>query len=252
MDKSCLSDEQIVAATRNYVCVRPSTYENKEESAFLASLFKGRSGELENTVFALLAPDGKTPISRAGRGPEMALGRGNDAMASSLDTISQKHKVKDTKAPSTLPTAPNMRLAINVAACDNQALVICYAESAATLTRIENAITKLAWSESHLGQFHYVSSSKKEDLSNLEGVKIKEGLLIVEPNRFGTEAKVLAQHAVGDSSKTIDETLTAGRTAFDRTMGTNHRDHHMAGKKEKVYWETLIPVTDPGRGGRRR
>lgn len=53
--------------------MRLATYENKEEGAFLESVFTGRSGKLENTVFALLEPDGKTRLSRAGRGPHRIL-----------------------------------------------------------------------------------------------------------------------------------------------------------------------------------
>src|SRR5262245_31890428 len=72
MDRSFLSDASVVAASREWVCVRLLTYENAAEAEMLTSLFVGRSGQLENTTFALLAPDGKTKLSRAGRSPDFA------------------------------------------------------------------------------------------------------------------------------------------------------------------------------------
>ena len=59
MDGSFLSDADVVAASRKFVCIRLSTYEDAEEAEFLRSIYVGRSGDLENTVFAILSPDGK-------------------------------------------------------------------------------------------------------------------------------------------------------------------------------------------------
>ena len=47
MDRSYLSDREIVQAAREFVCVRLATYEDKAEGKFLESIFRGRSGELE-------------------------------------------------------------------------------------------------------------------------------------------------------------------------------------------------------------
>lgn len=69
-----MSDATVVAASRGWICVRLATYESKEEGKFLESIFTGRSGLLENTTFALLGPDGKKRLSRAGRGPQHLFG----------------------------------------------------------------------------------------------------------------------------------------------------------------------------------
>ena len=67
MDRSFLSQPEVIAASRHFVCVRLTTYEDKEEGEFLKSFHVTRSGELENTVAALLAPDGKRQLARASR-----------------------------------------------------------------------------------------------------------------------------------------------------------------------------------------
>ena len=251
MDKSCLSDKQVIEATRNYVCVRPATYEDEEEAELLASLARTRSGELENTVFALLAPDGKTKISRGARSIQRVFGPSNTEIAASLTEVSEKYKIKNNEKPTSLPLATTLRLALNVAACDNQPLVICLSENKATLTKIEQAVAAYAWGEKYLGQFHYVSSSSPEKLSSISGNTIKEGLLIVEPDRFGTTATVLAQLETNAGSNKIDETLSQGLVAFDRARPANHRSHRAAGSASGIHWKTAVPVTDSGRSPRR-
>lgn len=248
MDRSFLSDQDIIAATRDFVCLRASTYESAEEAPFLASLFRGRSGELENTVFALVEPDGKTRIGRGGRSPGMALGRSKEDILRGLERTAKRFKVKNTEPPATLPLAENVRLAVNVAACDNQPLVIILAEEEPLRARIEKALAPLAWSEEFLGQFHYVSSSNATELAGIAGVAIPAGMLVIEPDRFGTGGKVIASHAVGDASRGIAETLRAALAAFDRKASGDRRDHYREGSREGVNWETAIPVTDPGPG----
>ena len=61
----------MVTASRAFVCVRPATYESATEGKLLLSLFRGRIGNLENSVFALLGPDGKERLTKTGRSPGM-------------------------------------------------------------------------------------------------------------------------------------------------------------------------------------
>lgn len=253
MDRSFLSDKEVVAASRNYVCVRAATYENEEEVPFLTSLFQGRSPDLENTVFSLLAPDGKTQISRGGRSPQMAF-RTDDTgeIIEELDSISKKYKVKNAEAPAQLPFAADARLALNVAACDNRPLLLCLANDAATLRKIEKALATHAWSEKYIGRFHYGSSSKDDLKDVVKDISIKEGIIIVQPDQFGLEATTIAAHEVGDASKTIPDTLDAALTEFDRSAPGETRSHVSKGKRAGVHWETATPITDQAANRRER
>ena len=69
MDRSFLSRPDVIAASREFVCVRLATYEDPLEARFVKGLVRTGSGELENTAFCLLS-DGKTKLSRAARGTE--------------------------------------------------------------------------------------------------------------------------------------------------------------------------------------
>lgn len=62
MDRSFLSRPEVVRASRQFVCIRLATYESFEEAQMLRGIFLGGSGQVENTTFALLSPDGKTPL----------------------------------------------------------------------------------------------------------------------------------------------------------------------------------------------
>ena len=53
MDERFLSDAQIIAASREFVCVRTATYESAKEAKFLLTVFKDRFGNLQNTVTAI-------------------------------------------------------------------------------------------------------------------------------------------------------------------------------------------------------
>src|SRR5688500_20358167 len=119
MDRSFLSDPAVIAAARRFVCVRLLTYEDGAEAAFLKDLVPTGSGELENTVFAVLSPDGKRPLARPARSARQSFG---DAarLAAGLGRIAAAHpaaKAADLAAPE-LPAVPTVTLAVNVAACD--------------------------------------------------------------------------------------------------------------------------------------
>ena len=157
MDRSFLSDASVVEASRAFVCVRMATYENEAEAEFLTSVFSGRSGKLENTVFTIMAPDGETKLTRAGRSPDMVFGperggRGGPggpggqrgrrppppedgaagesvadgppspakAMVEKMQEIAERYPAKrgSGAAVGAMPYAENVRLGLNVAACD--------------------------------------------------------------------------------------------------------------------------------------
>src|SRR4051794_16153328 len=125
MDRSFLSQPEVVAASRSFVCIRLATYESESEAKLLKSIFIGGSGELENTTFALLDPHGQRLLVRSGRSPDFAFWGSTDTpsreMATTMDQIAAYYKVKG-KGPAPdapLPLNGNPRLALDVAACDN-------------------------------------------------------------------------------------------------------------------------------------
>src|SRR4051812_2919162 len=98
MDRSFLSQSAVIAASRAFVCVRLATYEDPLESKFVKALVRTGSGEVENTAFCLLAPDGKKKLSRSARGMDHLY---DDAAA----MAAEMNQVAGAFSPKGAPTA---------------------------------------------------------------------------------------------------------------------------------------------------
>ena len=117
MDGSFLSQAEVIAAAQKFVCVRLATYEDKQEADFLKTLFTGRSGDLENTTFAILSPDGKRPLVRSSRSARQSLGIARE-MAETMNRIAQQFEPRKTAGEPELPRVANVRLALEVCLLD--------------------------------------------------------------------------------------------------------------------------------------
>src|SRR5262245_20129203 len=190
MDRSYLSQLEVVAAARAFVCVRLTTYENQQEADLLRTIFVGRSGEVENTTFALLAPDGKQPLTRSGRSPRE---HGSSQMAEMMNSIARQYPGRKVEGDPELPKVPNVRLALDVAACDSQPLILLIASDAARLQKLDGSVRGLAWSAEFLGRAVYASTTDREHLKAIEGVGADSGLIVVQPDRYGLKGTVLTQ-----------------------------------------------------------
>src|SRR3954466_11005638 len=113
MDRSFLSQAEVIAAARAFVCVRLATYEDRDENDFLKTFHVTRSGEVENTVFTILSPDGKKQLAHASRGAGQTFG---DAprMAATMKAISATSGATPW-TDAALPAVANVRLAVNIA-----------------------------------------------------------------------------------------------------------------------------------------
>jgi hypothetical protein len=66
----------------------------------------------------------------------------------------------------------------------------------------------------------------------------------VQPDRFGLKGTVLRQVGAAASAGELAKCLAEGADLFrraDRSFGAHVRDGHRLG----VFWETVIPVSDP-------
>ena len=94
-----MSDATVVAASRDWVCVRLATYEDESEYEVLSDWFGDRA--VANTVFKLLAPDGETPLSLTTRGPSMLLGSGGSARRAQRTSGVRSQKTRPPASPRT-------------------------------------------------------------------------------------------------------------------------------------------------------
>ncbi len=130
MDSSFLSDVGVFAASRRFVFIRLTTYEDQKKADFLKSIYLGPSGQLENTTFAILSPDETRKLTVAGRGSFHAF-REIASMAAGMNHIAKQYSASKEAAwtDSELPLMKNVDLAVNDAAADGLPLIITVADN---------------------------------------------------------------------------------------------------------------------------
>jgi hypothetical protein len=69
-------------------------------------------------------------------------------------------------------------------------------------------------------------------------------VLVVQPNKFGTEGEVIGQIKRDASNEEISQMLRASLTRFAAQTKT-FQNHVREGHELGMFWETKIPVTDP-------
>lgn len=243
MDRSFLSAPEFVAISRDFVCVRLLTYENAEEGEFLKGIFRGRTGQLENSVFAILDPEGNK-LTRGGRSPHMVFGgRSPDEILSSMVTrmkeISARYQENsEPKIQRELPYLADVRRGLNAAACDIQPLVVVVPSNNQSQT--SQRVKELAWSDEFVGTFAYVQVANETELQAIEEIE-QPGVYVVQPDAYGLTGRVLAG---GSDPATLAEVLRSGSQKF-KAKGKNSRRHIRQGLSSGKHWEPEIPVTDP-------
>ncbi len=242
MDRSFLSNEDVIAASRDFVCIRLATYEDAEEAKYLRTIFT-RRGDLENTVFAILAPDGKTELVRSGRGPKF---RSPAQMAERMQHLvsanyrnAQKRRWSDRQ----LPAMKSLELALNVASCDGLPALVAIGKTEAELNELREQLVPLAWNEQLGGQFVVATVDSSADLRPIRGLDDvdSEGVYLLEPDQFGLSGRVIAKIDAGHES--AEGQLKSALADFKPPV-KNHRQHVQAGYQLGLRWETAIPVTD--------
>lgn len=242
----------MVTASRDWVCVRPATYESAEEAEVLLSYFKGRSGALENTVFALLDSEGELISFRAGRGPSM-LYDDPEEMAAELEEHGKAPEKNERRA---LPRIANLRLAMNVAACDSMPLVVAFASSEKEREQLSQRLGVAAWDAQLVGEAHYVVCAPEElegfETLEAERGESRSGLYVLDPDDYGRDCEILAKVAVKTKGAKLLAKLVEAVEEHD-PVAREHRKHIREGKRQGLEWEGEIPTTDPGErsGGRR-
>ena len=244
MDRRYLSDARVVAASRDFVCIRLATYESKEEAELLKSIFLGRSGELENTVFALLAPSGEK-IGGAGRTPEFAYA-GPEPMAEAMKQIAAKYPGRKDDAHE-FPRMKDLRLALNVAACDGLPLLVALAPDREELARMEQRLKPVVWGKEAAGRFIHCSLRDAKELAPVSGVTRKSGLLLIQPDAFGLKGSMLLELDAELAPAELEKGLARARSLF-KTVEKDPSAHIREANRRGLHWETLIPDTDPGPG----
>jgi hypothetical protein len=68
--------------------------------------------------------------------------------------------------------------------------------------------------------------------------------MVVQPDRFGLRGTVLKEVGAESSRGELERCLKEG-LALHRPQEESFRDHVRAGHEGGVFWQTVLPVTDP-------
>lgn len=226
------------------MCIRLATYESQAEADFMAKLYTGKSGAVENTTFVVLAPNGQTKLTRAGRGPFVAY-RSGSSMAKGLNEIAKKYDRQSDNTNAALPYTDTVRLGVNLAASDNQPLVIVFYDTLQNQKLIESKLMNLAWKDPSIGKFVFAKTSDAASLKMISGTEGLEpnSILFVSPDKFGQKGKMTENVSGSATVESISGMLVQVSDDFQR-IRKDHRSHVQEGIDAGVEWTSKIKVTD--------
>ena len=266
MDRSFLADEHVISASRKFVCIRLATYEDAEENQILANIFS-RQGVLENTVFALLSPDGKNNLVTSGRSPAWAFGGVSgpgineqpeiaiQRMAATMEAIALTFpgNGKPPAGDATLPEIVDMRLALNVSAADRQPLVAVFSTDEKERETLTRQLALVAWSDRFIGEAQYVVVSDPADFKPVENFQPEAGFVVIQPGTFGLTGKVIQQITVPAKGTDLAQVMGQALSQHQPSRLT-YDEHRRAGSRAGARWTSKTPNQEQarGRGGQRR
>lgn len=232
------SNSEVIEASRKFVCVRIESYESKENQEIVRSYLNGR---FENTAFCVLAPDGKTRLSRSSRGPSQVF-RDIDGLVSNLESIASEFKANGDVSKASVPDFNSFKLALNVASADQRVLVLITAPED-QLKTAEKRMRTLAWHPKVQGKFQFdleSDASWKEPLS--QGADAKAGIYLIKPGTFGLEGTVLERLDLEAPSKAILEAMAKANTAYAKTTEKKvYSTHLQEGRSKSKRIEMAMP-----------
>ncbi|MEY4821731.1 MAG: hypothetical protein RLY72_1383 [Planctomycetota bacterium] len=253
IDNGWLLKDEVVAASRDFVCIRLTSYESAEEAAFVTKL----QGNPVNTVFAILTPDALPALAMKG------LGRGpGELFADPADMVKQMGEVAAkfaggsaaTKADGqpALPITLDARLGLAVASADLQPLALVIASDERTRAALEAKLAVLAWSNDLRGRFTYASADSLRGLK-LDGLDtLKSGVfksdafkscvLLIEPDVFGVEGKIVSAIDATDVDKMLSSAMHAASAKHVRAAKSREQLKRLA-LANGIFFETGIPVS---------
>ena len=239
IDNGWLLKDEVVAASRDFVCIRLTSYESAEEAAFVTKL----QGNPVNTVFAVLTPDAQPAIALKGlvRGPGELFSDPAD-MVRQMGEIAKKFPSKKSDGEPALPITLDARLGLAVASADLQPLALVVAPDAKERAALEAKVAKLAWSKDLRGRFAYASTESLKDLKLTGTATVKSGVLLIEPDVFGIEGSVVTAIAAADVDNKLDAAMRDASAKHVRMAKSREQLKRLALAKG-VFFETGIPVS---------
>lgn len=226
-------------------------------------------GRFENTAFCILAPDGKTRLTKTGRSPQMALTTGkasgpsgpsgpsgygrrlsraadnfnNQDVIDSLEKIAQEYPAKGSTANAIPQDFHSFEQALNVSSGDQRLLVFTVVSAQHRNTTIRH-LTSTINDRSISGRFHFdfaVNSDANWALS-IKGVTQKTGIFIIHADPFGQSGKVIKQLPLNTPADSIKQALIKANSHFAKVEKPKvYSEHISAGRRAGIRYQDNMP-----------
>ena len=247
-----MSNKQLIKTSRDFICIRTATYEDKREVVFLKWAFlRSPAADLRNFGFCILSPDGKRKLRRSVRGPNFVY-ENSAAMAADLELIARQFSRKATKTGTKLavPRMKSVRLGINVASCDGLPSVVVFGNRRQEVDQLHSKLSSVIWDESLAGKFIYASTTKFDDLKIVVGATRKTGILVIEPDVYGMKGRLIKRIDASVSKQGLRADLVAIADRFTR-RSKSHGLHVRNGRRDGNIWKTEVTVPNRVRSRKR-
>jgi hypothetical protein len=238
------------------VCVRIDSYESAEHQKYVRTFLDGR---FENSAFCLLSPDGQDWLSKAGRGPEMVLGRSSSSSVERMEIVAALYPATADVKQAEVQDFHSVRQALNVAAADQRVLVVVNGPSN-RIASLRKSLRPVASDERILGRFHIDFEDNEDWRKSITGLKDGPGIVVIRPGEFGTDGAAMNQMPLNTDNADILTAMLSANTEFaastDKKVYSVHVDK---GEKLGIYFEGAVPYGEDrdgdgkvDRGGRGR
>jgi len=229
------------------------SFESKANQDLVRKFLKGK---FANTAFCVLAPDGKTELTRGGRSPQMSFGiRGRPEVGSAeekarnaevieaMTKISKKYPAKAGVANAVVEDFNSFKQSLNISSGDQRLLVFTVAPRNQREV-LKKGMQKVANHPDVIGRFHFdfADTIDAEWSKVIEGDKNKTGIFIIHAGEFGQKGKVVAELPLGSKAMKIRETLAKANQDFASTETRKVYSKHVEkGRREGVKYEDNMP-----------
>ena len=247
IDSTYLHQREVVEAAKKFVCIRLTAYEDESERQFMSKLVMG---QVSNTAFAILGPDGTPAIQNkgTGKGPS-GLYKDAAEMATGMNSIAARYRPNTTDGATdgatALPIALNAKVGLVVAAADNQPLILVLASTPDRQQELERKVAALAWTKSFTGRFVYATASSMNELPKVQGSSIADGVVMIEPDIFGAGGKIVAEVSGDQHEEQIAAAMRKTAQNFV-PIEKSRRELPSLGLNAGIFYETGIPVSGKG------
>jgi hypothetical protein len=211
----------VIDATRDFVCIRLDSYESDEAQQIVRRFLNGR---FANTAFCLLDPDWETELTRGGRSPNQVV-RSSD-LAKGLKKVAAKYREKGRRGNAVVPSHPEIRMAVNFAAADEQLLVVVKA-SKSDMEAAKERLQKFTNDPAIIGRFHYFFEESQ-----------RPGIELLQPDAYGQEARRLTKFPLATKISDLKaEILKQNERYGAETKRKVYRDHVRRGRRLEIEWK---------------